>query len=159
MGGRLVLIRHVLQSMAIHIMAAFEPPKAIMQRIESLFANFFWGQIDGIQKYHWIRWSKCCLHVTEGGLGVRSLEDTCKAFSMRLWWNLRQANSIWAKFMKSKYVGNDHISNCTKPSICSHTWMRTVRLRSIADSNIGWHLGKGISAFGITGGLEADYVI
>ena len=39
--GRLVLIQHVLQSIPIHVMSAFSPPKSVLNRIDSLCAKFF----------------------------------------------------------------------------------------------------------------------
>ena len=39
--GRLELIRHVLQSLSIHLLAAFCPPKAVFRRIDALFPIFF----------------------------------------------------------------------------------------------------------------------
>lgn len=40
-GSRLTLIKHVLQSVHIHICAAFSPPKPVISRLESIFSNFF----------------------------------------------------------------------------------------------------------------------
>lgn len=41
-GAKLVLIKHVLVRMPLHLIAAFDPPKSV-ERIESIFANFFLG--------------------------------------------------------------------------------------------------------------------
>lgn len=40
-GGRLALIKHVLQSVSIHILTAFDRPKAVFQRLESFFLISF----------------------------------------------------------------------------------------------------------------------
>lgn len=40
-GGRLTLIKHVLQSLPVHILADFDPPKAIINRVEAIFDHFF----------------------------------------------------------------------------------------------------------------------
>lgn len=65
--GRLILIKHVLQCVPLHILA--EPPKTIISRIESIIANFFWGTSEEGSKYHWVKWMSC-FPMNEGGLGI-----------------------------------------------------------------------------------------
>lgn len=45
-GGRLVLIKHVLYSIPLHVLAAMEPPKAVLDHIEKRFSNLLWGKIS-----------------------------------------------------------------------------------------------------------------
>ncbi|XP_020243360.1 uncharacterized protein LOC109821594 [Asparagus officinalis] len=45
-AGRLILIKHVLSSMPIHLLSAISIPKSVLSKIESLFANFFWGSSE-----------------------------------------------------------------------------------------------------------------
>lgn len=59
-GGRLILLRHVLSSMPIHLMSVMNIPRVTMSRINSLLANFLWGETDGRRKYHWKSWEKVC---------------------------------------------------------------------------------------------------
>ena len=49
-GGKIALIRHVLSSLQIHMVAVLEPPKSIIHEIEMLFANFLWGYDEGEKK-------------------------------------------------------------------------------------------------------------
>ncbi|XP_060170676.1 uncharacterized protein LOC132601612 [Lycium barbarum] len=46
-GGRTTLIKHVLQSMPIHLLSACDPPSAILAQIHRLFAKFFWSNSVG----------------------------------------------------------------------------------------------------------------
>lgn len=43
-GGRLVLIKHVLSAIPIHVLAVMEPPQSVLNHIELLFSKFFWGE-------------------------------------------------------------------------------------------------------------------
>ena len=43
-----------------------------------------------------------CFSVEKGGLGFRSFEDMSRAFACKLWWRLRQQDSMWAEFMLHK---------------------------------------------------------
>ena len=36
-------MKHVLQSIPIHILAAVSPPKTILKHIHKVIADFFWG--------------------------------------------------------------------------------------------------------------------
>lgn len=41
-----LILTHIIsmeQSMPLHILAAFDPPKSVISRVETIFANFFWG--------------------------------------------------------------------------------------------------------------------
>ena len=46
-GGRLILVKHALQSLPLHILAAFSPPKTIIRKVETLFAIFYGVHING----------------------------------------------------------------------------------------------------------------
>ncbi|KAL0373099.1 UNVERIFIED_CONTAM: hypothetical protein Scaly_0991500 [Sesamum calycinum] len=84
-GGRLALIRSVLQATPLHLLQVIHPPKSVLITIERIFNGFFWGSYNGRKHIHWSSWAKACFPVAEGGLGVRSLADYVRAFSMKLW--------------------------------------------------------------------------
>ena len=43
MSARVLLIKHVLSSIAIHILAVLVPPKGVIAELERMFARFFGG--------------------------------------------------------------------------------------------------------------------
>jgi len=45
-GARIVLIKHVLASIPIHLLAVLEPPKGVVAEIERIFARFLWGESE-----------------------------------------------------------------------------------------------------------------
>ncbi|XP_060203027.1 uncharacterized protein LOC132631469 [Lycium barbarum] len=57
-GGKIVLIKHVLSAMPIHLLSICQPPKNILQQIEGVFANFFWGTHEGPKKSLWTDYLK-----------------------------------------------------------------------------------------------------
>ncbi|CAH9141051.1 unnamed protein product, partial [Cuscuta epithymum] len=89
-GGRLILIKHVLSAIPLHILAADTLPKKVISILERKLANFFWGFSNNRNKHHWLAWSKLCLPTNEGGLGIRTLSSLEKAFSIKLWWKWRK---------------------------------------------------------------------
>ncbi|VFQ94508.1 unnamed protein product [Cuscuta campestris] len=99
--GRLILIKHVLSSIPLHLVAAQTLPKSIIKCLNGLMANFFWGAKDDGHKYHWRRWTRLCLPFEEGGLGLRDLNLCQTAASIDLWWKVHKGVSIWS----SVYAG------------------------------------------------------
>ncbi|XP_059277923.1 uncharacterized protein LOC132032165 [Lycium ferocissimum] len=77
---KIVLIKHVLLAMPMHLLAAMKPPKGTFEQIEGAIARFLWNGNDNMKKYHWCKWEKMCLPFEEGGVGFRCLRDTSKAF-------------------------------------------------------------------------------
>lgn len=104
-GERLILVKHVLSSILIHVFVVIEPPKKILQQPERIMAEFYWGDTETGIRHHWCRWKGLCSSTIEGGLGLRNLEDMLKAFSWKLCWKFENSNSLWASFVASKYEG------------------------------------------------------
>lgn len=71
-GGRMTLIKHVLQAIPTYTLAAMSPPKGTFNLIEKYFAKFFWGSDSEKSKYHWSSWSNLCKGKEEGGTGIES---------------------------------------------------------------------------------------
>ena len=107
-GGKIVLLRSVLSSMPVHLLAAASPPRRIFSLLEKVMADFLWGSTDLGPKFHWISWSDLCRPQGEGGIGVRSLTKLYDAFSVKLWWKFRQQQSLWATFLAAKYCKGVH---------------------------------------------------
>lgn len=42
-GGRLILLKHVLTSMAFHLLAVLAVPKVVINKINSILSTYFWG--------------------------------------------------------------------------------------------------------------------
>src|SRR4051812_40114707 len=75
MGGKLTLIKSMLQALPLYLIALIKPPKSIIYEIKRIMSNFFWHDSDGSHKLHWTKWDKFCLPTEEGGLGLRDIED------------------------------------------------------------------------------------
>ncbi|KAK9217059.1 hypothetical protein WN943_005684 [Citrus x changshan-huyou] len=103
-GGKLILIRHVLSSLPLHLFHVLRPPSTVIQSLERSFTRFLWGDSEGRRRIHWCRWPAVCFPVDEGGLGIRSFDDMAEASEIKLWWRFRQQSSLWASFMKSKEI-------------------------------------------------------
>ena len=84
MGGKLILIRHVLNSMPMYLLQVLKPPKAILIALGWIFNSFLWDKTQEAKRIHWTAWKRDCFPTNEGVLGVRSLGDMVKTFSCKL---------------------------------------------------------------------------
>ncbi|PKU71971.1 Putative ribonuclease H protein [Dendrobium catenatum] len=83
-GGRLVLIKSILNSIHIYIFHTLNPIISIFLRMERMINKFFWGAKNNNNYIYWSSWNKVCGDLNEGGLGCKSYMDTVKAFSYKL---------------------------------------------------------------------------
>ncbi|GJQ94396.1 RNA-directed DNA polymerase, eukaryota [Tanacetum coccineum] len=72
-GGRLTLIKSVLNALPLYYMSLFKAPKAVLKALESLRSNFFNGASKEDRKMVLVRWDKIMASKSKGGLGVSSL--------------------------------------------------------------------------------------
>ena len=138
-GGKILLIRHVLSSIPSYLLQVLQPPKAVLNRMGKICNAFLLDRSVDSHSIHWMAWEKLCYPT---GLGFRLFEDTMNAFSCKLWWRLRQNDSIWANFMHAKYVRGNHpsrVSNVRPPL----SWRRLEAIREFAESRIRWCIGSG----------------
>ncbi|XP_071914026.1 uncharacterized protein [Coffea arabica] len=155
MGEKLILIKHVLNSMPLYLLQVLKPPKAVLVALGRLFNSFLWDKSKNDKRTHWASWEKLYFPTEEGGLGVRLLDDMVKAFSYKLWWRLRQRGSLWSDFMFSKYIGNQYPlqADVARPT---GTWKRLLGIREVAEAQISWSLRPGMVDFWLDTCCELD---
>ncbi|KAL0349860.1 UNVERIFIED_CONTAM: hypothetical protein Sradi_4135200 [Sesamum radiatum] len=82
-----------------------------------------------------------------GGLGVRSLADYVRAFSMKLWWRFWGKSSLWSEYLHGRYCRNLHPIIVPYNLNHSSVWHRLCRIRDVAEPFIFWTLGEGSVSF------------
>ncbi|EOY20267.1 Uncharacterized protein TCM_045622 [Theobroma cacao] len=88
-------------------------------------------------------WSKITFPVSEGGLDIRNLRDVFEAFSLKLWWRFQTCNSLWTRFLRTKYCLG-RIPHFVQPKLHdSQVWKQMIVGRDVALQNIRWRIGKG----------------
>ncbi|XP_019264570.1 PREDICTED: uncharacterized protein LOC109242178 [Nicotiana attenuata] len=117
------------------------------KQIEKIAANFFWGMENNRRKYHWASWHKLCFPVKEGGLGFRTIADTCKCMELKRWWHFRTAQSLWSSFLRAKYCQRSNPISKKWVSGQSQAWKRMMFNKKEAEKNIRWRLHSGNCSF------------
>nr|GEU51426.1 reverse transcriptase domain, reverse transcriptase zinc-binding domain protein [Tanacetum cinerariifolium] len=106
-GGRLTLIKSVIESLGICYFSIFKAPEMVIKSLESLRANFFWGSHESSKKLSWVKWSNTLASFDKGGLGVGSLSAFNKALLLKWRWRLFNfLNSLWVQVIKA-FHGNE----------------------------------------------------
>lgn len=98
-GGRLTLLRTILGSTTIHLLAAYllaacSPPVKVLNEIKRSCNNFLWDRRTGNDRRRWASWSSVARPTAEGGLGIRALRDSMSTHSVKHWWRVRSPNSL-----------------------------------------------------------------
>lgn len=146
-GGRLLLIKSVLNSLTCHLFHVIPPPKSVIHTLTQLMSKFFWGSYGNRITTHWIAWEKICKPYSEGGLNLRNLNDCVTAFAFKLWWRLRSHDSLWADIMINKYCAKScpTIVKCVYNA--SPVWRRLCKVRCQTHENMFWNLNEGKISF------------
>ncbi|WMV07509.1 hypothetical protein MTR67_000894 [Solanum verrucosum] len=75
LDSRVTLVKHVLQSIPIHTMAAISPPKTTIKYLKNITADFFWGMDKERKKYHWASWETLSYPCDDGGIGGETPDE------------------------------------------------------------------------------------
>ncbi|XP_038972101.1 uncharacterized protein LOC103699848 [Phoenix dactylifera] len=103
MMGRLTLVRSVLGSMPVYLMANTVVPKTTLLKIEHLLRSFLWGSHGGGHGVHLVAWEQVCLPISEGGLGVQSLLERREALIARHAVRfLLEPQGLWSRVMAAR---------------------------------------------------------
>ena len=72
-AGKEVLIKAVAQSILTYTMSVFQLPVKLCDELNSMCANFWWGQVGNERKIHWKSWSFLSKPKKQGGMRFRDI--------------------------------------------------------------------------------------
>lgn len=133
-AGRLQLIGSVLYSITHFWMSAFRLPKQCIQEINSLCSAFLWsGPVLSTQKAK-KAWSDVCKPKEEGGLGLRSLEETNNVYCLKLIWRILSArSSLWVQWIHRYLIRKGSFWSVKESSsLGSWMWKKLLKFRARA---------------------------
>nr|GEV23568.1 RNA-directed DNA polymerase, eukaryota [Tanacetum cinerariifolium] len=101
-GGRLSLLKSVLTSIPLYHMSIFKVLIGVLNHLEYIRRNFFYG-VDGSDRMlAWIGWNMVLTSKKNGGLGVSSFFAHNRALLFKWVWRfLTDGSSLWTHFIKA----------------------------------------------------------
>ncbi|CAA7029802.1 unnamed protein product [Microthlaspi erraticum] len=143
-AGKLVLLKSVLSSMPTYAMSCFKLPVSLSTRIQSVLTRFWWDANPEKRKMCWIAWKKLTRGKSEGGLGIRDIQDFNDALLSKLSWRiLTKPDCLLARILKGKYFQNQSFLDCTLNTGCSHGWRGIMIGRDLLKEKLGKVIGNG----------------
>ncbi|GJV20810.1 hypothetical protein Tco_1369830 [Tanacetum coccineum] len=101
-GGRLTLIKFVLGSLGIYYLLIFRAPESVLNDLEIIRSNFFWGGNQDGKKMAWVKWSIILNSYDNGGLNIGSIKAFNLALLQKWRWRLfTSPNDLWVKVVKA----------------------------------------------------------
>ena len=147
MAGRLTLVRSVLASIPIHVLAISKIPEHVTNILDRLLRDFLWGSKMGKRLLHWVNWDNCTKSYDEMGLDIRKFQDLHVLFNIKACWNLLQRSSLWSQFCAAKYCIDRNGWYAPVPSFCSTRWKSLMNVMPWVVANSLWQIDKGNSSF------------
>ncbi|GJV68126.1 RNA-directed DNA polymerase, eukaryota, reverse transcriptase zinc-binding domain protein [Tanacetum coccineum] len=100
--GRLTLIKHVLGSLGIYYLSINRAPESVLNDLERIRSNFFWGGNQDGKKMAWVKWSIILNSYDNRGLNIGSLKAFNLALLQKWRWRLfTSPNDLWVKVVKA----------------------------------------------------------
>ncbi|KAJ0477029.1 putative RNA-directed DNA polymerase [Helianthus annuus] len=95
-GGRITLIKSVLNSLPTYYFSLFKAPLKVIESLDKIRRVFFWGGSEEKAKMNWVAWDKTIAPVEYGGLGFGSLRDANLAMLAKWWWRFKtEKDALW----------------------------------------------------------------
>jgi hypothetical protein len=116
LGGRLVLIKAVLESQPVYWLALAHIPISVLQTIRKLCFDFLWSGNNHKKKYHLSSWMSIARPKKFGGWGLRNIFLFYRSLATNTLWRALMKQGIWQSVLKDKYF----------PHVPVWTWLRSV---------------------------------
>ncbi|XP_031254339.1 uncharacterized protein LOC116112329 [Pistacia vera] len=146
-AGKETLLKAVIQALPTYSMGVFKIPKTILQELNRLTKNYWWGQKNDESRIHWCSWDKMKLSKTNGGLGFKDLELFNLAMLAKQGWRLlHYPNSFTARVLSAKYYPEVYFLEAKVKRTSSFIWRSVMAARPILESGLMWRIGDGSKA-------------
>nr|GEX48982.1 RNA-directed DNA polymerase, eukaryota [Tanacetum cinerariifolium] len=148
-GGRLTLLKSVLDAVPLYTMSIYKAPKGVLQEMEMIRNSFFNGADSADRKITWVAWDNVLDSKKHGGLGVSSYYALNRALLLKwVWCFLSQDGSLWSRVISAIY-GSSIEYHPYNISSCWSSILREVQVLSSKGfdflSHCKIHVGNGLN--------------
>jgi hypothetical protein len=139
LGGRLILVNSVLQSLAVYWMLLEKIPAKILTLLRKLSFNFLWNDFAGNRHFHLCKWQILSRPKREGGWGLKNLFTFNKALLACSFWRAITSNSFWHRVIMAKYFGSKPLSLWIRQTHFSLSWVSPIWRGLVSSSQVILH--------------------
>ena len=111
LGGRVILIRSILTSLAVYWFALDRIPKSILNYLRHCIFSFLWGSSDDKQKLHLVDWNTLVAPYEFGGSNIKHMDWFGISLRLKSLWSILNGNGIWSQIITFKYFKNQTIKD------------------------------------------------
>jgi hypothetical protein len=94
-GGRLVLINSVLNSLLMFMLSFFKVPRGVVKKLDYFRSRFFWQSDEHKKKYRLTKSKLVYTPKDPGGLGVLNLDVHNKCLLSKWLFRSLNGNGVW----------------------------------------------------------------
>ncbi|KAJ0788573.1 putative RNA-directed DNA polymerase [Helianthus annuus] len=128
-GGRITLIKAVLESLPIYYFSLFKAPVKVVNKLESLMRRFLWAGKEEVKKMHWVSWDRVALPKKLGGLGLCKLNYINISLLTKWIWRFKaEEDSLWKLVIKAIHGKERKWAFLPLNSAVSGVWKTLVKI-------------------------------
>lgn len=143
-AGRLQLIYSVLSSLQVYWCTMFMLPKLVCNTIDNLCNRFLWAGGNNASGKVSVSWIEVCKPKSQGGLGIRPLQDWNTALMAKHLWNIvSNKNSIWVNWVKMHKLKGRNVWDIDMKIGQSWCWKQILKLRDKIKDFVNVIIGNG----------------
>jgi hypothetical protein len=146
-GGRLVLVKSVLESIMVYWNSIVVIPKGVLDKIQRVCSRFLWFGHKEIGGFHLASWRSIADPKEARGWGLKDVRSFSKALAGRNLWRMTQGSSLWTQIMNSKYFPSlsvvDWFCSPLKSPKGSIVWKALVESFPLVGNWMAWRIGNG----------------
>ncbi|CAN0880645.1 Uncharacterized mitochondrial protein AtMg00310 [Linum grandiflorum] len=144
LAGVYTLIKSVISGLPVYAMSCYMLPDTLCQRLDSMLARFWWGQVGSERKIHWVSWRRLSLPLSDGGLGFHDFALFNQALLAKQGWRLlTNPDLLLTKILKAKYFPFTNFLASAGSSRPSYGWQSIVHGGTLLQRGLRWQIGTG----------------
>ncbi|XP_035845805.1 uncharacterized protein LOC118492120 [Helianthus annuus] len=101
-GGRITLIRSVLECLPNYYFSLYKAPVQVVKDIEAKIRNFLWGGSNSVSMVHWVAWDRVAMPLDKGGLALNKLKNINISLLVKWGWRFKvDKDKLWVKVIEA----------------------------------------------------------
>ncbi|XP_049354731.1 uncharacterized protein LOC125819316 [Solanum verrucosum] len=146
LGGRVTLIKSVLDALPTYMLSRFPLPKSIGKKLNKLRRVFLWQGNKEKQGYNLVKWEEVIMSKVQGGLGIKNLSiQNTSLLQKWLWTFCCEDTSLWRRFIAEKYgLHSNWITEEVNGTFGCSVWKTIRRMWTDFNAQVTFKVGNGL---------------